>query len=248
MLDKIKKITSKKYFHMVMLIVIVTVILGTAGLLILRYTVEGEQSLPFELSKIVIISTGEGIDKQDETVRWAFDLTQNNDIYITIDKNDDFETTEAIKSVTLNNMQIEAKEGSNINIYKPDSENEQIIFNNSDVNRVQNIEFIGSMQSDLKKLEISNQGGTIALRIANEKIIEYKSDDETIVHSQLLKVAGVKNESLKFNVKFDLIITLQNGNSYISEISLELPTGNVVEEGTTNQEITDLSNIIFKKI
>ena len=34
--------------------------------LILRYQVEGEKNLPYTLSKIIMISTAEGIDKSEE--------------------------------------------------------------------------------------------------------------------------------------------------------------------------------------
>ena len=48
-----------------------------------NYDENGEKNLPFNISKISIISTSEGIDKTSETEnKWAFDINQNNDIYI----------------------------------------------------------------------------------------------------------------------------------------------------------------------
>ena len=101
MLNKIRGITSKKYFHISMLIIMLAVILFIVGIIILRYSVEGETNMPFELSKISIISSAEGIDKEAVDTKWAFDIYQSNDIFLYIDKNDNYGKTEIIKSVTI---------------------------------------------------------------------------------------------------------------------------------------------------
>ena len=72
MLDKIRLITNSKMFHIVMLIVIVVAILFVAGIIVLKYNVEGETNMPFKLSKISLISSQEGIDKQATDTKWAF--------------------------------------------------------------------------------------------------------------------------------------------------------------------------------
>lgn len=82
MLQKLKNFMNKKYFHISMLIVILTIIVFSAGLLILKYNVEGETNMPFNLTKISVISSVEGIDKDSGENKWAFDIYQNNDIYI----------------------------------------------------------------------------------------------------------------------------------------------------------------------
>ena len=68
MLDKLKHLTKTKSFHICMIIVIIVVILFIVGVLVLRYNVEGETNMPFELSKIAIISSQEGID-DGQTIR-----------------------------------------------------------------------------------------------------------------------------------------------------------------------------------
>lgn len=248
MLNKIRGITSKKYFHISMLIIMLAVILFIVGIIILRYSVEGETNMPFELSKISIISSAEGIDKEAVDTKWAFDIYQSNDIFLYIDKNDNYGKTEIIKSVTLNNIQIESNKKDNIKIYKPDSEQEKLIFKNSESNIVDSLEYTGDMESDLKNMKISNQGGIIAFRCSLDNLAEYKSDDEEINHQELLKKAGLTNEELKTELTFDLNLNLQSGKEYKTTINLELPIGNVVDEGTTSQEITDLSKFIFKRI
>ena len=85
--------------------------------------------MPFNLGKIAIISTQEGIDDGQTNTRWSFDVHQANDIYLYIDKNDAYDKTEIIKSVRVDNFQIEAKNTDNIKLYKPDAQKKILYFN-----------------------------------------------------------------------------------------------------------------------
>ena len=248
MIDKLKDLTKTKSFHICMIIVIIVVILFIVGILVLRYSVEGETNMPFDLSKIVIISTQEGVDDGQTNTRWSFDVHQSNDIYLYIDKNDGYDKTEIIKSVRVDNFQIEAKNTDNIKLYKPDATEENLIFQYNDDDIIQSLEYTGDVESDLKNLKISNQGGIIAFRCSNNNVAKYQSDEEEINHSELLKKAGVTEEDLKVNLTFQLTITLESGKEYQAEIKTELPTGNVIEEGSSSTEMTDLQDVIFKRI
>lgn len=248
MLNKLRGITKTKSFHICMIIIIITVILFVVGMLVLRYNVEGEKNMPFELSKITIISSQEGIDDGQTDTRWSFDVHQANDIYLYIEKNNEYDKTEIIKSININNFQIETENKDNVKIYKPDTEEENVLFKYKDENIVENIEYLGDVESDLKNLKISNQGGIIAFRCSNNYVTKYKSDEEEINHSELLKKAGVTEEKLKMNLSFNLNIILESGKEYQAEVKTELPTGNVIEEGNTSAEITDLTDIVFKRI
>ena len=187
MLNKLRGITKTKSFHICMIIIIITVILFVVGMLVLRYNVEGEKNMPFELSKITIISSQEGIDDEQTDTRWSFDVHQANDIYLYIEKNNEYDKTEIIKSININNFQIETENKDNVKIYKPDTEEENVLFKYKDENIVENIEYLGDVESDLKNLKISNQGGIIAFRCSNNYVTKYKSDEEEINHSELLK-------------------------------------------------------------
>lgn len=248
MLNKLRGITKTKSFHICMIIIIITVILFVVGMLVLRYNVEGEKNMPFELSKIAIISSQEGIDDGQTDTRWSFDVHQANDLYLYIEKNNEYDKTEIIKSININNFQIETENKDNVKIYKPDTEEENVLFKYKDENIVENIEYLGDVESDLKNLKISNQGGIIAFRCSNNYVTKYKSDEEEINHSELLKKAGVTEEKLKMNLSFNLNIILESGKEYQAEVKTELPTGNVIEEGNTSAEITDLTDIVFKRI
>lgn len=248
MIDKLKNLTKTKSFHICMIMVIIVAILFIVGMLVLRYNVEGETNMPFELSKIAIISSQEGIDDGQTDTRWSFNVHQANDIYLYIDKNENYDKTEVIQSINVDNIQVEADNTENIKLYKPDAQEEKVIFKYKDEDIVENIEYTGDMESDLKNLKISNQGGIVAFRCSNNDVANYKSNDEEINHNELLKKCNITNEDLQIKLSFHLTIKLESGKEYQAEIKLELPTGNVVENGNASTEITDLDNIIFKRI
>lgn len=250
MKDKIKQITNTKQFHIIMVALIMFAILFVAGIKILKYNVEGEENLPFYISKISIISNVEGIDIEDSTNKWNLQVNQNNDIYLYVKKNDDYKDTEIIESVKLNNFNIEqnSKIGE-IKLLKPDSNIESVIFKNTTENEVNEIEYTGSMDSSIKELKISNQGGLVVFRYTINNVGNYISnDDAEINHSELLKKLAVNNDDLKFKVAFDIYITLNSGKTYKSNIKLELPIDDVVNNGTQSTEYTDLEKIVFKRM
>ena len=250
MKEKIQQIINTKQFHIIMLLFIIFAILFVVGIISLKYNVEGEGNLPFYISKISIISNVEGTDVEDNTNKWNLQVNQNNDIYLYIKKNDDYKDTEIIENVKLNNFNIEqnSKIGE-IKLLKPDSNVESVIFKNITENEVDNIEYIGDMDSSIKEMKISNQGGLVVFRYAINNLGNYVSnDDEQINHSELLKKLNVNNDDLKFKVSFDIYITLNGGKVYKSTVDLELPVNDVVNQGTQSMEYTDLENIVFKRM
>ena len=199
MKEKIKQIIETRQFHISMVILIIVVILCTVGLITLKYNVEGENNLPFELSKITVISTIEGNDNEDANNKWNLTVNQNNDIYLYIKKNENYKTTEAIQSITLNNFNQEqtAKIGER-KIYKPDANIESVIFKNAEENNTQKIEYNGALDSSIKELKISNQGGLVVFRYALDNLANYVSnDDAEINHDELLKKLNINNDDLK---------------------------------------------------
>lgn len=234
-----------------MVIFIMFIIIFIVGVISLKYNVEGEVNLPFYLSKISIISSVEGIDnKEDSENKWNLNVNQNNDIYLYIKKNDNYKDTESIESVKLNNFNIEnTSKIGDVKLLKPDSSIDSSIFKNTIENEVNNIEFIGSIDSSIKDLKISNQGGLVIFRYAINNVGNYVSnEDEEINHKDLLKKLNINNDDLKFKVSFDIYINLNSGKSYKSVISLELPIDDVVGGGIQSREYTDLKDIVFKRI
>ena len=60
--------------------------------------------MPFKISKISIIESVEGIENQGTEEKWNFNVNENNDIYIYLEKNSAYGKTEIIDSVELKDI------------------------------------------------------------------------------------------------------------------------------------------------
>lgn len=111
-----------------------------------------------------------------------------------------------------------------------------------------NLTFNGAKEDNTKTLEISSQGGNVVFRVANTDVGEYVSnDDAEIAHNgTLITKTPVKLEELKIDISFDLVIKT-NISSYRGNISLELPCGDILQEGTSQLDKKDCTDIIFKR-
>mgnify|MGYP004542774445 CR=1 FL=1 len=240
---------NKKIFHVVMIVVIICVILFVSGIFILKYQVEGESNMPFKITKISLIESVEGIEKEGANEKWNFNVNQNNDIYIYIEKNSGYGKTEIIDSVEIKNINInKEKTLGELKLYKPVID-EKRMFINSQENEINEITYTGELESNIKEEKISNQGGIVAFRYAINNLSTYVSEnDEQIDHSQLLKLTNISLEDLKTKLTFDIFINLKGGRKYQAPISIDVPQGDIVEKGTIGEDITDLKGIIFKRI
>lgn len=244
--------TKRKILKICFAIIIIISILFVTAIWLLKYNEEGETNIPFKISKIVIVSSTDGTQNNNfaETQnQWAIDVNQNNDIYLYIDKNQKYGKTELIENVKLSNFNIIKKSDiGETKIYKPTTE-ENKMFNNITEYEVKELTYDGDIESNIKQSKISNQGGLIVFRCANNKVSTYVSDNETEVnYNNLLQMTNVNEEDLKLTISFDLQIKIVNKKTYQSNISLELPVEDIINKGTTNLEITDLENVIFKII
>ena len=188
MKEKIKYLMGKKAFHKILISIIVAIILLFLAFTLIRYSVEGETNMPFNLTKIIMISSTEGIEKEAVESKWAFDVSQNTDIYIYLEKNEKYKEKAIIKNILIDNINLEKEQKKGeINIYRPNIDETGAAFKNSEQNLAETIEYQGAMEANLKELKIANQGGVVIFRCANDKIAEYKSDEEEINHNQLLQ-------------------------------------------------------------
>ena len=225
---------AKKIIKFFIVVFVLTLVITVISLLMLKYAVEGEGNMPFELSQLIVVSTAEGIDTEGEENTWNFDLAQNNDIYIYISKNKNYKDTEIIKSVTLNNFKVENSPNvGKITIYRP-TENEGKIYEYKEEYEIQNsITYAGSEFTNAKKLEIANQGGILLLRITHNGTILAKS--------------GLNYDNIKCKVNFDMVIELASGIKFTGNIAINLPTGNILIDGTSEYEKRDFKDVIFKR-
>lgn len=240
---------NKKIFHVIMIAVIILAILCIAGILVLRYQVEGELNMPFKITKISIIESVEGTENQGTTEKWNLTVNQNNDIFIYIQKNSSYGKTEIIEEVKINNIVTKKQnEKGEIKLYKPVGDENRIFINTTE-NEITEITYTGDLKSNMQEQKISNQGGKVAFRYGINNISQYISEtDEQIDHSQLLKLTNVTQEDLKTNLSFDIIIKLTSGKKYQATINLDVPADEIIEKGTVGKEITDLEDIVFKRI
>lgn len=77
---------------------------------------------------------------------------------------------------------------------------------------------------------------------------EFSSNDKEISHDgTILAKAGLKYEDIKCNISFDVTIEIADGTKFIGNIKVELPSGNIIEAGTSSFEKTDFKDVIFKR-
>ena len=241
--SKLNKLILKAAYALI-IVLIITVI----ALLILKYEVEGEQNMPFKLSSILVLSNAEGYqEKESKEYKWDTEIFQINDIYLNIEKNKNYKETEIIKSIEIENIKVdEAPKIGGFTFYRSAS-NDKDLFNYKDEYKInEKVEYVGDVKSDLSNLKISNQGGTIILRAVNKTGKEYKSNEKEFEHSgKLLSKVNILNEDIKSMVSFDLVINLESEVSYKANIKLDLPVGDIINQGYASEEITE--NIVFKR-
>ena len=162
-----RKQTIKFCIAISVLVIIVLIVIS----LIVKYQVEGEKNLPFKLSKIIMISTAEGIENEKKVSQeWNLSIYQNNDIYLYIDKDEEHNNGEILTKVLIDNIQIEKNpQKGTIRPYMPNS-SEGRLYDYSDEYLVNNsLEYTGAAKSNPKTLEIGSQGGTAYIRFSNTK-------------------------------------------------------------------------------
>lgn len=215
----------------------------------MKYEVEGDKNMPFNLSKIVVVSTAEGVESTGSN-KWNFNVYQNNDLYFYIDKNEDYHGNDTyIENIKIENIKIENMPVvGEIKAYMPNS-TEGRLYSYDDTYIIEDkLEYKGAAKSNAQTLEIGNQGGNVLIRFSNTSLGQYTSNKDTeIIHDgTLLKKLNLTNEDIKFNISFDFIIEVQK-YKYRANIKLELPYGNILEDGTSSLEKTDMRDIIFKR-
>ena len=236
----------KKSLFLAFLIITITIVFS----IIIKYHVEGEATLPYSIEKILIVSRVDTKTNEDNENLWNVGLSENNNIFITI-KKDSTSTKDTIKDIKINNFKIStpAKLGK-ISIYRPTGDLNNL-YEYSEQNYLESdITYTGARVDTLKTLEIRNEGGMIGFRVSLEDIGTYISnnyDEELIYDGSLLNKAGISAEDIKFSMSFDLRINLNSGVSFVGTVNLDLPSGDIINEKEPYIELTDFSNIIFKR-
>ena len=214
------KKSTQKIINRIIFIVIIFAILCGIGIYILKYEVQGETNIPFEITKIAIAQSVNGIENEGHQEKWNFNVSENNDIYIYLEKNSRYNKTEIIKDVTINNIKINKTDSiGETKIYKP-VEDEKVMFKNTNENETEEIVYTGEMESNIKQQKISNQGGIIAFRYAINNLSNYISNEnEEVDYGKLLQLTNIKEENM---IVFDNDKTYELGELKIRPLIKEL--------------------------
>lgn len=268
----LEKLKSQK----VKLIIAVSVIAILAIIVLIRYAIyqkEGEKNMPYSISKIIVVSRVNRYEKPAETKNeennaegenaeqpeensdnsiWKFDVIQTNDIYISIEKNEEnIKKNEKIKSISISNIQVlEGPVKGTLKAFMPNSlEGDRYKYSNDYIIN-NSLTYRGAEGSNLQNLQIANNGGIIGFSIANTEIGTYASgeDEEIVYNGSLLSKLGITNNDVKSKISFDVTIELDDGKKYSGKVTLDITCDQLVENGSSQQEITDFSKVIYKRV
>ena len=241
---------KKEKLKLAVTLAIIIVTFGVAITIMLKYSQEGETNMPFNLSEIIVVSSAEGITKSEnpQNYKWNLDIMQYNDIYLHIEKNENYNKNAYIESISLENFSFTEPQVGNTRIYMPNSTDGGLFTFDDEylINRV--LTYNGAKNSNTKTLKVSSQGGNVLFRAANTEVGEYISnDDAEIAHNgTLINKTGVSIEDLKYSISFDIVIDT-NIATYRGRVNLELPVGDILTEGTSQLDEKNCSNIVFKR-
>lgn len=226
-MDKVKGIA-------IIIVAIVSVIVTVLVANILLDTTGKVNQGNFRISDVVVRSSADVKEVQDENIElkklsdMIFDITQTNQISILIDPN-----------VKASSIRIE-----NLNISDPALKGNMQIYQTKDKKYDVTPE-LKSIDLDLQQEE---EKYVVNLYINNNNVLTNQKVDETVETIQydatMFKTLGIDISSLKFNVSFDLLITDESGNTVKTSISLNMPTDETVEAGMSILK-QDTSNYIF---
>lgn len=238
-----KNLVKRCLFLVVLAVIFLFVILIMA-----RYEEEGEKQIPFNIAKMLIVSSVNGVQNTESEHVWDIDVSQVNDIYVYIERNKNEDET--IKEIVFENFKTYPEDISNIKIYRPTGELEKLYLYSTEDYKEKSIAFLGTVKDDMKNLEIANIGGMCGFRLSNENLGKFVSDEETeeiIYDGRLLEKIGILNENVKLKLAFDIIIKTDDGINYRGNVVVDMPGEGLIEEGKTTIEINDFENVIFKR-
>ena len=218
--------------------------------LMIVYHYDGEIRMPFVLDKILIVSSADGKNNSTDDTKWNIDINQYSDIYIKISKNDKVNKTEFLKSVRIENMTVENSDNNKVKFYMPNSGSGDSLFAYDDMYLFdRNLTYQVGVIDDAKTLKIGNQGGTIVFRTAKTNIANYSAESKESINYNglLLKNVNISSESLKYKIKFDLIIETTS-TTYKTSLSYNVPVGKIEDEGISKLYVEDFDKIIFKRV
>lgn len=228
---------------------IVILLILTAVAIVYKYSVEGEENMPFRISRILIVSTAGSEDNQQEDSTEGT-IIQNNDVYIEIQKSEEYNKDAVIKTVEISNITITKTPSiGEVKTYMPSTkENRKFTYSDQFILEGNSLTYNGAGKNDTSALEINNQGGEILIGFGNKNLGTYELTEEGItMDGTILRLTQASEDDIKFTVNFDLIINTE-GKKYKTNMDLELPVGDIITEGKASLETTNTSKYVFKRV
>lgn len=231
------------------MIIVLVILIAIVGTVMVKYEIEGETNLPFQLTNIMVISTADGVSNGTNQL----EVVQSNDVYLTFEKNENYFGQEMIKQVSIENITILSKPVKGyVAFYRPSNEGNSVYQYQEDFLIENAITYESDTTTNLRSLSISNQGGTIGFRSCVEEITSYQVEDGQTTgmnnDSTLLQKAGIAINDIKYNIGFDIIIELESGKKYKGYVNTTLPKGDIEQERVSGVEKVNIENIIFKRV
>ena len=245
----IKKNTNRVIYICIGVFFAVLIIVLVA-MFLLKYHVEGEKKLPFEITEMLIISTADGIGEDNEGNRWNISILQNNDIYINIKEKISKEKPDSLKKIILQNFNINnGPEKGEPKIYHPTDDKDLIYLYKEENQILDKAEYNVATSSNVKKMQISKEGGIVSFSSCSTNIARYISNEDTQIKydGSLLNKVNITEEQIQYTITFDIIVEMESGKKYKGSITLELPLKDLITDGTVKKEIKSFDNIVFKR-
>ena len=240
---------KENLFKKCVFILILAILALIVAIIMIKYDKEGEKRMPFSISKILLVSTANGNAKDDGLNIWNIDVGQVNDVYIFIKRMD--ESEDIIKEVKIENFTVNTPpQKGELKIYRPTGELSNLYAHSEQSYLEDSITYVGGQIDDMKALEIANTGGIIGFRTALDNIGNFVSNETQEINydGTLFSHLGVSLEDIKFNMSFDIIIKTGKDISYKGTLNLDMPVDNIMTEKESNREITDFSDVVFKRM
>lgn len=244
------KLTNNKTMKIYLLMISTIIIFVLIGILMLKYSVEGEKNLPFNLTKIGILGTGDIEIIQDKGNKLTGEILAKNNIYFYIDKNKGYKKEEIVSKIIFDNFKItKNNEKGEVKIYRPSKE-DNIYEYNKEYEIKDVLEYNGAENTNTENLKIGNQGGLIGLSIAIRNLGQYIpiKNEKFVSDGTLLNKSKVTLEDIQMQISFDLTIQTKSDKKFKANIILDLPNGDILKEGVKITEKTDTTQFIFKRI
>ena len=244
-MEQFKKKAIKKYVFIFFIIFIFLISI----FLMIKYQVEGEKDMPFKLKEIIIKSSINYKDIKGKEL-WNLELSQDNDVYIYIEKTSQNEE-DKIENIKIENIKIntELKVGE-LKVYLPTDNEIETMFKNSKENYLDKaIVYKAGENDNLETNEINKNGGMMCFRIATENIGTYSSSKakEVTYDGDFLKELGISEDDLVYNISFDFVIETADGVKYRTTLNYDLPVDKFGNSNSKSRIINDFSDLIFKR-